>query len=104
MLIRALGAVAAAALLLNAAWAPVEQSASAFSTRVDISGTQFLVNGARSNSGTAAEGLLLNVRMVQAIFDDENPQTVDEWEYPDTKRWDLERNVSEFIAALPTYA
>jgi hypothetical protein len=46
------------------------------------------------------EGLLLNARMVQGIFDDVNPATVGRWAYPDTGRWDAERNTSEFIAAM----
>ncbi len=41
--------------------------------------------------------------MIQATFDDTNPETVHRWAYPDTGEWDAERNVSEFIAALPTY-
>ena len=49
------------------------------------------------------EGLLMNVRAVQAIFDDLNPATRSRWAYPDTKDWDPERNVREFIAALPEW-
>ena len=49
------------------------------------------------------EGLLLNTRMVQATFDDDNPDTVARWAYPDTGVWDPERNVREFIDALPVY-
>ena len=49
------------------------------------------------------EGLLLNTRMVQATFDDANPDTVARWAYPDTGVWDPERNVREFIDALPVY-
>jgi hypothetical protein len=41
--------------------------------------------------------------MVQAIFDDENPITRIFWEYPDTGRWDAERNAKEFVSAMPTY-
>lgn len=41
--------------------------------------------------------------MVQAVFDDENPDTVGEWAYPDTGEWDPDRNVTEFVDALPTY-
>ena len=42
--------------------------------------------------------------MAQAIFDDENAATRDEWNYPDTHRWDPQRNTNEFVAMLPTYA
>jgi len=32
-----------------------------------------------------------------------NPETAPRWAYPDTKIWDAERNVSEFIAAMPIW-
>jgi hypothetical protein len=41
--------------------------------------------------------------MVQAVFDDENPETRGLWAYPDTGRWDPDRNTDEFCAALPAY-
>jgi hypothetical protein len=41
--------------------------------------------------------------MVQGIFDDRNPATVKRWAYPDTGRWDAERNTREFLAALPEW-
>jgi hypothetical protein len=40
--------------------------------------------------------------MVQAVIDIENESTP--FGYPDTGRWDPERNVDEFVAALPDYA
>lgn len=39
--------------------------------------------------------------MVQGVFDDLNPETVVRWKYPDTGKWDPERNTNEFIAAMP---
>lgn len=77
-------------------------------TTVGIQGDMFLVNGAptykgRTWKGHKIEGLLLNSRMVQATFDDLNPMTVQRWAYPDTGKWDAERNVSEFLAAMPTW-
>ena len=53
--------------------------------------------------GLKIEGLLMNVRAVQAIFDDLNPETRNKWAYPDTGKWDPERNTREFIAALPEW-
>ena len=41
--------------------------------------------------------------MVQGIFDDLNPETVARWNYPDTGKWDADRNTSEFIAAMPEW-
>ena len=77
-------------------------------TKISIEGQKFLIDGVplhrgRTYKGMPVEGLLFNCRMVQAIFDDENPETVGNWAYPDTGKWDPERNVSEFIAAMPEY-
>lgn len=71
-------------------------------TTVEIKGEQFYINGkptyeGRYWRGLKIEGLLLNSRMVQGIFDDLNEETRDLWAYPDTKKWDPERNTAEFI-------
>jgi hypothetical protein len=78
------------------------------STKVSIEGQRFLINGEPTYAGQAfedksIEGLLANSRMVQAIFDDENPETRARWAYPDTGVWDPDRNTSEFLALLPTW-
>jgi hypothetical protein len=57
----------------------------------------------RTWNGHKVEGLLFNSRMVQGIFDDLNPETVDNWAYPDTDAWDPERNTREFVAAMPSW-
>jgi len=77
-------------------------------TEVSIRGEQFLINGkptyaGRSYRGMRIEGLLMNVRAVQATFDDLNPQTRGRWAYPDTGKWDAGRNTREFVAALPEW-
>lgn len=77
-------------------------------TVVSIAGDAFRINGkptyaGRSWKGHKIEGLLLNSRMVQGIFDDLNPETAVRWAYPDTKKWDAERNVREFLAAMPVW-
>jgi hypothetical protein len=77
-------------------------------TTVAIDSDRFLVNGrptyaGRTWRGMKIEGLLINSRMVQGIFDDLNPDTRQMWAYPDTKRWDPERNTREFIAAMPEW-
>ena len=74
-------------------------------TEVEIKGEQFFINGkptyeGRIWKGKKIEGLLLNSRMVQGIFDDLNLETVYNWEYPDTKTWDADRNTNEFIAHM----
>ncbi|HEX2323897.1 MAG TPA: hypothetical protein VHQ00_00790 [Chloroflexota bacterium] len=77
-------------------------------TEVAIEGQRFLLNGrptyaGRTWRGHPVEGLLMNSRMVQATFDDENPLTAPMWAYPDTGRWDAARNCAEFVAMLPRY-
>jgi hypothetical protein len=77
-------------------------------TEVSIRGDQFLLNdkltyAGRYYKGMKIEGLLMNVRAVQAIFDDINPETRTKWAYPDTGKWDAERNVREFLAAMPEW-
>ncbi len=77
-------------------------------TEISIEGDRFLINGrptyaGRTWNGMRIEGLLMNSRTVQATFDDLNPETVGRWAYPDTKKWDCERNVREFLEALPEW-
>jgi hypothetical protein len=40
---------------------------------------------------------------VQATFHDRNPETVSRWAYKDSGKWDPERNVREFLAAMPEW-
>lgn len=77
-------------------------------TAVSIEGDAFYINGrptyeGRVWQGHKVEGLLLNSRMVQGIFDDLNPGTVGRWAYPDTGKWDPERNTREFVDAMPAW-
>lgn len=77
-------------------------------TIVSIVGEDFHINGKPTYQGRVwkdhrIEGLLLNSRMVQATYDDLNPESAKRWAYPDTGKWDAERNVSEFIAAMPEW-
>jgi hypothetical protein len=77
-------------------------------TVVSIKDDQFFINGKptyakRYWNGYKIEGLLLNSRMVQGIFDDLNPETKNNWIYPDTKKWDPERNTNEFILNMKNW-
>jgi len=92
-----------ALFLLVAATAPAAPK-----TIVTIEGEQFLINGkptyaGRTWKGQKIEGLMMNSRMVQGVFDDLNPATVARWAYADTGKWDAERNVREFLAAMPLW-
>lgn len=77
-------------------------------TAVAIVADKFHINGqptykGRVWNGKPVEGLLMNSRMVQATFDDRNPDTTARWAYPDTKQWNADRNTAEFIAMMPTW-
>jgi len=77
-------------------------------TQVAIRGENFYINNAITLKGKTynsmkLEGLLPNSRMVQGTFDDLNPETRDLWKYPDTGKWDPNRNTSEFINAMPSW-
>ena len=77
-------------------------------TVLAISGDDFFINdkptyAGRTWKGHRIEGLLMNNRVVQGTFDDLNPETVGRWKYPDTGKWDAERNVREFLAAMPDW-
>lgn len=74
-------------------------------TIVKIKNDQFYINGKPTYNkrywhGYKIEGLLLNSRMVQGIFDDLNPETRGNWVYPDTHAWDPNRNTFEFVAHM----
>jgi hypothetical protein len=77
-------------------------------TKVSIRGEKFYINGkptfeGRTWNGFPVEGLLPNSRMVQGVFDDLNPETVSKWNYPDTGKWDPDRNTREFLDAMPEW-
>ncbi len=62
-------------------------------TQVAIEGTRWLINGQVINAGSACEGMLMNVRMVNATFEDRSK--------PD---FDADRNTDRFIAHISDYA
>src|SRR5438445_8716492 len=103
LLLLAFGASSIAAAELDSSGADAGRK-----TTLSIVGDKFHINGrptyaGRVWSGHKIQGLLLNSRMVQGIFDDRNPETVKNWAYPDTGHWDPERNTREFIAAMPEW-
>lgn len=70
--------------------AVVAQSA----TKVSIMDDHWLINKQPTNPGSIAEGLLMNVRMVNATFEDFSGQKPD---------FDPKVNTDQFIASLPDY-
>ena len=61
-------------------------------TAVSIDGVQWKINGEITNLGTAAKGLLMNVRMVNSTFEDRKR--------PD---FDSDENTGRFISKIPEY-
>ena len=61
-------------------------------TRVTVDGTRFRINGAITYRGKPAEGQLMNVRMVHAVFEDTN-----------RPEFDPAANTQEFIGRMPAY-
>lgn len=103
-----LSACASSTALLAAGCRTTGSKASGPKTEVTIVGEEFYINGqptlkGRTWKGHKIQGLLPNSRMVQGTFDDLNPETVAQWAYPDTKKWDANRNVEEFLAAMPEW-
>lgn len=61
-------------------------------TRVSIDGNTWRMNGEATYPRSRAQGLLMNVRMVNAVFDD-----------PNRKDFDADANTDEFIDKIPEY-
>ncbi len=65
-------------------------------TRIAIVDGFWEINGEATHAGSSAEGLLVNVRMLNATFEDANPKT-------SPKGFDADANTAAFIAAIPEY-
>ena len=61
-------------------------------TRLALDGQRFRLNGALTYHGEPPEGMLLNVRMVNSVFEDDGR--------PD---FDPEKNTAEFVGRMPDY-
>ncbi|MCR9295537.1 MAG: hypothetical protein NXI32_22705 [bacterium] len=61
--------------------------------QVTIEGTRWFINGKPTNADTPCEGLLMNVRMVNATFEDRG-----------RVEFDLEKNTEESVARIGDYA
>jgi len=62
-------------------------------TRVSIKDTRWHLNGRPTYPETQVEGLLMNVRMVNSVFEDR-----------ERTEFDAEKNTDRFIATIPDYA
>eukprot|EP00755_Sulcionema_specki_P026178 Sspe_Gene.85041::Locus_55861_Transcript_1_1_Confidence_1.000_Length_1874::g.85041::m.85041 len=75
-------------------------------TVLGTDGDSFTIDGKLTYADAADErvhGLLLNSRMIEGIFDDENEETLHLFQYPDSGKWDPERNTREFIGNMSTW-
>ena len=61
-------------------------------TRLTMDGRRFRINGALTYSGQSAEGLLMNVRMVNSVFEDANRPS-----------FDPSANTDEFVGRMSEY-
>ncbi len=69
-----------------------------FATKVTVRGSQWYINDQIINKGSPAEGLLMNVRMVNSVFEDRGdflPKNI--------PVFDPEVNTEEFISMIPEY-
>lgn len=81
------------------AWQCAPRNTADHDTHITIAGDQWQINDRRTHPGTPAEGLLLNVRMVNAVFEDRNDTLPNVLE-----GFDPEKNTDAFIRAIPGYA
>jgi hypothetical protein len=68
-------------------------SIAAGGTTVSIDGTQWQISSKTTYPGTAAEGLLMNVRMVNSTFEDRKRTD-----------FDSDKNTARFISKIPEYS
>jgi CubicO group peptidase (beta-lactamase class C family) len=66
-------------------------------TRVSIVGGRWCINDQVTYAGTRAQGLLMNVRMVNCVFEDANDSTR-------APRFDPDGNTESFVRMIPEYA
>jgi len=80
------------ASVLLAILLPASLSLGATNTRISIVDGRWRLNGQVTYPGTQAEGLLMNVRMVNAVFEDRK-----------RTEFDTGQNTNEFITKIPEY-
>ena len=76
-------------------------SAHASRTTVGRVDQHWQINGRNTWPGTAAEGLLPNVRMVNCVFEDDRPAV--DWPATLPRDFDPAKNTAEFTARIPEY-
>lgn len=87
---------------MSCAWAAVALALPApggAQTRVSIEAERWLLDGLVTYRGQPAEGLLMNVRVVNSVFEDTGPAAADNL----PPGYDPEENTAAFIARIPAY-
>jgi hypothetical protein len=67
-------------------------------TKVSIEGDRWFINGKVLNAGSPAEGLLMNVRMVNAVFEDRGAELS-----KFNNAFDPKQNTDHFVSMIPEY-
>lgn len=67
-------------------------------TKISIKGDKWFINDKITNENSPAEGLLMNVRMVNAVFEDISDKLPNEF-----RNFDPDKNVDSFISKIPEY-
>ncbi|HAQ20311.1 MAG TPA: hypothetical protein DCR40_13935 [Prolixibacteraceae bacterium] len=68
-------------------------------TTVTIKGDRWFLNGNVLNEGSPAKGLLMNVRMVNAVFEDRGAELSKKFNHD----FDPQKNTDHFISMIPEY-
>src|SRR5688572_18716735 len=68
-------------------------------TIVSISGDQWQINGKPVLAGSPAQGLLVNARMVNAVFEDSGPAAMEHL----PANFDPDKSTERFISQIPDY-
>ena len=85
--------------LVNWSWPGKNTGRNSPSTVVSIKEDKWYFNDRILNEGSPAEGLLMNVRMVNSVFEDIGDKMPAEF-----RGYDPEENTDEFISRIPEYA
>ena len=73
---------------------------------MSIDGVNFKINGEityKNAKNSNVHGLLMNSRMINAIFDNNKTEYNYLFTYPDTGKWDPNRNTNEYVGNLTKY-
>jgi hypothetical protein len=85
-------------LLLIAFYGCRSSNSTSTGTVISIDGDKWFLNERIINEGSPAEGLLMNVRMINCVFEDRGSMMPEEF-----RKFDPEINTDSFISKIPEY-